>query len=279
MQHNSFVMGAVAGACTCVGVGVAYNMMKGESADPVQREQEHLNKQKDRAGLVLSESKSVYFEGVPDYKIILTKEEIDEGVQHVADEIEKRFKGEKIVLCGILKGAFIFITDLCRRLNRPYSLYFVEASSYTGQTQSESVELLSRIVPSKFEGRKIVLVDELLDNGHTMNVMKDYLMKTLNVPRSDIATCVLFKKVLATRPKEYEPDICGFGALPNLWLVGYGLDDNGTKRGWTELYAKPKCDGVPRVEADTIFKPGPEGRAMQQTLRKTVLAELRSKSL
>ena len=88
------------------------------------------------------------------YKLVLTKEEIDEGVQRVADDIERRFKGtfsflfttselivpectqhaagEKIVLCGILKGAFVFITDLCRRLRRPYSIYFVEASSYKG---------------------------------------------------------------------------------------------------------------------------------------------------
>jgi hypoxanthine phosphoribosyltransferase len=91
----------------------------------------------------------------------------------------------------------VFVKDLSQTLNRPNSIYFVEASSYTGQKQSEGVELLSRIVPSKFKGRKIVLVDELLDNGHTMHTMVEHLMKTLEIKRSDIITCVLMSKVRA----------------------------------------------------------------------------------
>ncbi|EOD10129.1 hypothetical protein EMIHUDRAFT_248517 [Emiliania huxleyi CCMP1516] len=109
--------------------------------EALARESEFIAGEKDRAGLSLADGGSV-------------QEEIEIGVQRVADEIERRFLGEKIVLCGILKGAFIFITDLCRRLKRPYSVYFVEASSYVGQKQSAEVELLSRIVPSKFAGRK-----------------------------------------------------------------------------------------------------------------------------
>ena len=119
-------------------------------------------------------------------RILILLSQIEVGVQRVADEIERRFKGEKvrwdsdsdinavrpidshllikwlfshyaqIIICGILKGAFVFLTDLCRCLKRPYSCYFVEASSYSGQTQSGHVELLSRVVPSKFKGRKIV---------------------------------------------------------------------------------------------------------------------------
>lgn len=121
----------------------------------------------------------------------MTRKEIELAVDKVAKYLNTNFVGEKLVLCGILKGAFIFITgttnvllfitysqsdgtigrlnskniacsqlislfshltDLCRKLTRPYSIYFVEASSYTGQQQSGKVELLSQIVPSKFEG-------------------------------------------------------------------------------------------------------------------------------
>jgi hypoxanthine phosphoribosyltransferase len=180
-------------------------------------------------------------------------------------------QGEKIVICGILKGAFVFITDLCRQLKRPYSCYFVEASSYNGQEQSDQVELLSRIVPSKFTGRKIVLVDELLDNGHTMHTMLNYLMRELKVPREDIATCCLFSKQQDDRPKHFDADITGLPNLPNLWLVGYGLDDDGTKRGWTELFAKPKIPGVPKVDEDAIFEDSAAGRSK--------LAEVRARML
>ena len=160
------------------------------------------------------------------------------------------------------------------RLRIKSSCYFVEASSYTGQKQSDSVELLSRIVPSKFAGRKIVLVDELLDNGHTMHTMLHHLMDTLQVPRSDIATCCLFSKQQDGRPVEYEADITGIPNVPNLWLVGYGLDDDGTKRGWTELFAKPKCAGVPKAAADDIFLNGPVGAAKMKEVRAALLGKV-----
>ena len=68
MQQNSFTSGVIAGACACIGLGVAYTVLKGDAGktaevDPVEREQADLHSQKDRAGLALSESKSVYFEG------------------------------------------------------------------------------------------------------------------------------------------------------------------------------------------------------------------------
>ena len=99
----------------------------------------------------------------------------------------------------------------------------------------------------------MILVDELLDNGHTMHTMMLHLMKTLSIPRTQITTCVLFEKHVATRDKSFDAEICGIPNLPNVWLVGYGLDDNGTKRGWTELIAVPKIPGIPKSPDDAIF--------------------------
>jgi len=182
MNHSSTPVALAAAGGIVVGAGVAYLLSQKRVESAEQRSASFLAAQVDRAGKSLTESSSPYFAGVTQYKLILTKEEIDLGVLRVAKEIEQRFTGERIVICGILKGAFVFLTDLCRALKRPYSCYFVEASSYGGgQQQSDSVELLSRIVPSKFEGRKIVLVDELLDNGHTMHAMLQHLMTTLQV--------------------------------------------------------------------------------------------------
>ena len=63
--------------------------------------------------------------------------------------------------------------------------------------------------------------------------------------------------------------------LPNLWLVGYGLDDDGTKRGWTELFAKPKAPGIPLVAEDAIFKDGAEGESAYKAVRADILARVR----
>mmetsp|Transcript_26549 Transcript_26549/g.32185 ORF Transcript_26549/g.32185 Transcript_26549/m.32185 type:complete len:277 (-) Transcript_26549:169-999(-) len=276
-MSNSLRTGAAAFGVTVAAAVIYMKLNKTlQSSDPVQRAKEFLSTKTDRRGNKLADSKSEYFEGVSDYKLLLTKEEIEAGVAKVAAEIDQRFKGEQIVLCGILKGAFIFMTDLVKRLERPYSVYFVEASSYKGQKQSDAVELLSMIVPSKFKGRKIVLIDELLDNGHTMHTMVNHLMSELKVPRSDIVTCVLFSKALPSRSPQYEPDICGIPNLPNVWLVGYGLDDNGTKRGWTELFAKPKAPGIPKVDADKIFEDGEVGERKLRELRARIVSDMQS---
>jgi len=236
--------------------------------------EEFLSKQEDRSGRLLKDSKSEYFQNVKEYKLIMTKAELAKAVDRVAREIERQTVGEKIVICGILKGAFVFVKDLSNALNRPNSIYFVEASSYSGQEQSAGVELLSRIVPSKFEGRKIVLVDELLDNGKTMDTMVTHLMKELNVPRTQIITCVLMSKDRPQRPKSWEADITGIANLPDVWLVGYGLDDNGTKRGWPILFACPKAPGVPKEDADKIFNNDEEGIAKHRSIREEVQRSL-----
>jgi len=233
-----------------------------------------LSIQEDHTGKLMKDSSSTYFNEVKSYKLIMTESELNRAVQRVAREIERQTVGEKIVLCGILKGAYVFLHDLSQQLNRPNSVYFVEASSYSGQEQSDGVELLSRIVASKFEGRKIVLVDELLDNGKTMDTMTQHLMKTLGVPRSNILTCVLMSKNRPQRPKHWDADIVGIADLPDVWLVGYGLDDNGTKRGWPMLFGKPKCAGVPLAAADAIFSGSEEGAAMHASIRQRIKKSL-----
>merc|ERR1719343_688701 len=75
-------------------------------------------------------SGSSYFQDMKNYRLVATREEIQAGVRIAAHRIETWCKGERIVLVAILKGAFMFLTDLCRTLVRPYSVYFVEASSY-----------------------------------------------------------------------------------------------------------------------------------------------------
>ena len=186
-----------------------------------------------------------------EWRMVLTKKEIKACIKKCADRINREFDGKDVVLTCILKGAAYFFVDLSRELIISHSTYFIEASSYlNSQTQNEEVQILSQIVPSKFKDRHVILVDELFDSGHTLSCIKTAISEKAAVPKEMITTCTLFKKI---RPEiKTNPDIFGI-ALPNVWYVGYGLDHNQEKRGWTYLFACPKCEGVEKNTDDEIF--------------------------
>lgn len=142
----------------------------------------------------------------------------------------------------------MLMSDLCRALKRPYSVQFVDASSYgDGRLQKDGeVKVGGGIQKSKYIDsntgvpHKVVLVDELVDNGKTMHDIKQYYLRELSETHKDadvLTVCLFAKKRERTYP---EADITGITDVPDLWLIGYGLDDRGTKRGWTELLAVPK---------------------------------------
>eukprot|EP01095_Lingulamoeba_sp_RSL-Kostka_P004593 TRINITY_DN15823_c0_g1_i1.p1 TRINITY_DN15823_c0_g1~~TRINITY_DN15823_c0_g1_i1.p1 ORF type:complete len:251 (+),score=78.67 TRINITY_DN15823_c0_g1_i1:94-846(+) len=204
------------------------------------------------------------------WKLICTKEEIQLAVKNVARQIEGKFEGENILLVCILKGCAYFFVDLTRALKIPYSIYFIEASSYhNSQTQSETVELLSVLVKEKFENKKVILVDELYDNGTTLQCVKEKVMEELLIPESEIFTCTLFRKdKQVTQPL---PDYVGIDTIPDLWVVGYGLDDQQEKRGWDCLYACPKLPEIPKIEEDKIFDESEEGLNVYKNIRQKII--------
>jgi len=229
-------------------------------SETTRRAKAFLSQQRDR-NMQPPLAGSKYFQDQKNYRLILTREELEAGVRIVARRIETWSKGERIILVGILKGAFMFMSDLCRALSRPYSVYFVEASSYKeGRIQGQGVEISSELAASKFTDattrspHKVVLVDELLDNGKTMFEMKQHFLSVLSGTHTEndiLTVCLLSKKRSRSWP---EADITGIPDLPDLWLVGYGLDDRGTKRGWTELFAIPKVKIVDTIEQSEVEK-------------------------
>jgi hypoxanthine-guanine phosphoribosyltransferase len=109
---------------------------------------------------------------------------------------------------------------------------------------------MGSIEPKKFAGKEVILVDELFDNGLTMYQIKQAICEKALVDPERIFTCTLMKKNKST--KYPDPNLFGV-TVPNIWLVGYGLDDKQEKRNWTSLYGCPKSDGVPKSEDDVIF--------------------------
>lgn len=150
---------------------------------------------------------------------------------------------------GILKGCVPFYSDLTRKMpsDLPFSMYFIESTSYCGQIQKERI-ISNSIAKEKFQGKKIVLVDELYDNGETLESVKHYI----GLPKEDIITVCLMRKAKHTH-KNPLPDLCAY-VLPDVWLVGYGLDDvDGHFRHWHKIYAYKKVNKEDEIDDDVIF--------------------------
>lgn len=205
---------------------------------------------------------------VNDWRLVMTDKEIDQCVKKCADVINKKFQGKEIVLTCILKGAVYFFVDLSRYINIPYSCYFIEATSYhNGQTQSDTLKIMGSIEPSKFINKHVILLDELFDNGHTMHQIKNAINEKANIPLDMIFTCTLFKKNKYTTSTP--PDLYGVN-VPDIWLVGYGLDDRQEKRGWTYLFGCPKSVNIKESEDDIIFKNEVKYKEMRSRLLESI---------
>ncbi len=151
-------------------------------------------------------------------RILISQETIQARVQELADQISNDYRGiEDLYMIGILKGAFIFMADLTRALSIPHIVDFMALSSYGKTTTSGAVRILMD-TREPIENRHVLLVEDILDTGHTLS----YLYALLNGRNpASLRTCVLVRK---TRESVEVPvDYLGF-EIPDVWVVGYGLD-------------------------------------------------------
>jgi len=155
-----------------------------------------------------------------DPKILISEQDIGARVDELAAQISSDYadKGE-LVLIGVLKGAFIFLADLSRRLTIPRLIEFIAVSSYQhGSVPSGAVRLVMDVRAS-IEGRHVLIVEDIVDTGHTLH----YLINMLKSrgPAS-VRTCALLHKEHKTEV-EIKVDYLGF-TIGDEWVVGYGLD-------------------------------------------------------
>src|SRR5687767_1719395 len=138
---------------------------------------------------------------------LISKENLQKSVLKCAGVINAKFAGKDVVVVGILKGAVYFYVDLTRMLTIPHSCYFIEATSYHDSQSQSGLSIFSSITPKKFAGKHVVLVDELYDNGKTLDAIKVAIHEKANIPLDMIFTCTLFKKDKKT--KYPAPDLFG----------------------------------------------------------------------
>lgn len=151
-------------------------------------------------------------------RILIPTEQIQSRVQELADQINRDYTGiNRLYIVGILKGAFIFMADLTRQLRVPHIVDFMALSSYGKTTSSGTVRILMDLRES-IEGQHVLIVEDILDSGNTLN----YLCRILKERKpASLHTCVLVRKI---RPEVNLPiDYLGFD-IPDVWVVGYGLD-------------------------------------------------------
>ena len=152
-------------------------------------------------------------------RIVYDAPEIARRVRELGAEITAAYPDGDLLVLGLLKGSFIFLSDLVREINRPLHVDFLVASSYGDATESSGHVRLVYDPETKLEGKHILLVEDIVDTGRTLNRLME-LLRARN-PRS-LEICALLHKHIAEELK-YETRFIGYDA-PHEFLVGYGLD-------------------------------------------------------
>jgi hypoxanthine phosphoribosyltransferase len=171
-------------------------------------------------------------------KPLFHSHQIADRLKMLAAEIQKRVPArERPIAVVVLQGAFIFAADLLRQFSPGYGIdvAFLRCESYgSGTTSSGKVLLLQDIDHSvDLHGRTVILIDDILDSGLTMEFLMQHLRQR---GASRVRVCVLLHRTKAARRKRVKPDFAGFGIGP-AFVVGYGLDYDGRYRHLPDLAA------------------------------------------
>lgn len=152
-------------------------------------------------------------------RVIISETDLQARVTELAHEITRDYsENDDLYMIGILKGAFIFLADLARKISVPHIVDFMALSSYGQTTTTTGAVRILMDLREPIENRNILLVEDIVDSGHTLS----YLYKTLQGRRpASLRTCVLLQKERDSL--DVPVDYLGF-SIPDVWVVGYGLD-------------------------------------------------------
>ena len=152
-------------------------------------------------------------------RLVFTEDQIAARVRELGADIAAAYPDGELLVLGLLKGSFIFLSDLVRQIRRPLQVDFLVAASYGDSMQSSGTVRLLYDPETSLTGKHILLVEDIVDTGRTLNRLMD-LLRARN-PRS-LEICALLHKHVASELR-HPTRFIGFDA-PNEFLVGYGLD-------------------------------------------------------
>ena len=151
---------------------------------------------------------------------LISEAALQARVKEVAKEIQRDAAGEPLLLLGVLKGAFLFMADLMRHIDGDVTCDFISVSSYVGTTSSGEVQI-RKDVDSPLEGRRVIIVEDIVDTGLTLHYLQGILQN--RNPSSLKTACLLSKP--SRRRTAVPVDYVGF-EIEDKFVVGYGLDYN-----------------------------------------------------
>ncbi len=179
-------------------------------------------------------------------EILIPEEKIKQRVKELGQQITADYPEGNLVVVGILKGAFVFMADLVREIDRELTIDFLEVSSYGKSTESSGQVRILKDLKDPIEGKHLLLVEDILDSGNTLHYVKNIMLQ--RHPASVKICCMLDKPDRRTAP--IKSDYCGYD-VPDEFVVGYGLD-------YAELYRH--YPAICRILPETVARIKAEGR-------------------
>lgn len=164
-------------------------------------------------------------------KILFSTDQIEKRIEDLALMISQEYAGKELILIGILKGSFIFLADLVRRLTIPVIIDFARLASYGSKTFSEGEVTITKDIETSIAGKDVLLVEDIVDSGNTLA----FYSKKLKAHRpNSLKICALIDKA-QRRNKMVTIDYCGF-KIQEGFVVGYGLDYDECYRNLPGIY-------------------------------------------
>jgi hypoxanthine phosphoribosyltransferase len=152
-------------------------------------------------------------------EVLFTEEQIQDKIAELCRAIEADYAGERVLLVGVLRGAVMVMADLARELKLHIEMDWMAVSSYGAGTQSSGVVRILKDLDSDLHGRKVLIVEDIIDSGLTLS----WLKKNLQTRGADsVEICALLRKPEAAKV-QVDVKYVGFD-IPNEFVVGYGLD-------------------------------------------------------
>ena len=152
-------------------------------------------------------------------RVLITEEEIQEAIKKAGKEISDSYDGRPILLVSILKGAFVFMADLCRAITVPCEIGFMVAKSYYAGTTSSGVVKIEMDLDQDISNYHVIIVEDIIDTGRTLNDVV-HMLKLRN-PLSLKVVTLLDKP--SRRKVDFKADVSLF-TIPDHFVIGYGLD-------------------------------------------------------
>ncbi len=156
---------------------------------------------------------------------LISEEEIIQRIEALGKAITQNFEGQDLIVICVLKGAFMFCSDLIKRINVPLKLEFISLSSYGDNTQSSGSVRLEMDITANIEGKNVLIVEDIVDSGLTIKTLMEIM--SVRKPKEVRLASLLFKPSKLKHPVKI--DYLGF-EIEDKFVIGYGLDYAGRYR-------------------------------------------------